>query len=104
MTLDWRRHVRCDLHIAECVKKKMELSCCLTLSLRGGDGTVIAGSLFAAADEDATEDFFVISRPVSFLSPLFVGIVLLGVCFLDCTLLLGIISVGRIARCDILWV
>ena len=70
----------------------------------GGDGTVTAGSLFAAADEDATEDFFVMSRPVSFLSPLFVGIVLLGVCFLDGTLLLGKISVGQIARCDILWV
>jgi hypothetical protein len=70
----------------------------------GGGGTVTAGSLFAAADEDATEDFFVMSRPVSFLSPLFVGIVLLGVCFLDGTLLLGKISVGQIARCDILWV
>jgi hypothetical protein len=28
----------------------------------------------------------------------------LGVCFLDGTLLLGIISVGRIPMCDILWV
>ena len=39
----------------------------------GGGGTVTAWSLFAAADEDATEDLFVMSRPISFLSPLFVG-------------------------------
>jgi hypothetical protein len=55
------------------VKKRRELSCCLTLSLGGGGGTVTAGSLFAAAEENATEDLFVMSRPVSFLSPLFVG-------------------------------
>jgi hypothetical protein len=70
----------------------------------GGGGTLTAGSLFAAAGEDATEDFFVTSRPVSFLCPLFVGIVSLGVCFLDGTLLLGINSVEQILRCDILWV
>ena len=87
--------MRYNLHIADCEKKKRELSCCLTLSL-GGDGTVTAGSLFAAAAEDATEDFFG-SRPVSFLGAIFVGIVLL-VCFLDDTVLLVIISVGRIAR------
>jgi hypothetical protein len=57
------------------VKKKRELSYCLTLSLLGGgEGTVTAGFFFAAADEDATEEFFV-SRPVSFLCPFFVGIV-----------------------------
>ena len=39
--------------------------------------------------------------PVSFLGTFFVGIILL-VCFLDGTVLLVKISVGRIARCDIL--
>ena len=99
LTLDWRILFGCDLHIADCVRKKRELSCCLTLSFLGGGGTVTAGSLFAAAAKDATEDFFG-SRPVSFLGAFFVGIVLL-VCFLDGTVLLVIISVGRIARCDI---
>ena len=68
----------------------------------GGDGTVMAGPLFAAAAEVATEDFFG-SRPVSFLGAFFVGIVAL-VSFLDGTVLLVIISVGRIVRCDVLWV
>ena len=68
----------------------------------GGDGTVTAGSLFAAAAKDTKEDFFS-SRPVLFLGAFFVGIVSL-VCFLDGMVLLVIISVGRIARCDILWV
>jgi len=52
----------------------------------GGDGTVMAGSLFDAAAEVATEDFFR-SRSVSFLGALFVGIVSL-VSFLDGTVLL----------------
>jgi hypothetical protein len=68
----------------------------------GGGGTVTTGSLSAAAAKDATEDFFG-SSPVSFLGAFFVGIIWL-VCFLDGTVLLMIISVGRIARCDILWV
>jgi len=68
----------------------------------GGDGTVTAGSLFAAAAEVATEDFFG-SRPVSFLGAFFVGIVSL-VSFLNGTVLLVIITVRRIARCDIFWV
>jgi hypothetical protein len=59
---------------------------------------VTAGSLFAAAAEVATEDFFG-SHPVSFLGAFFVGIVLL-VSFLDGT----VFRMGRIARCDILWV
>jgi hypothetical protein len=70
------------------VKKKRELSYRLTLSL-----LVTAGFFFAAADEDATEDFFV-SRPVSFLCPFFVGIVS------GC----GSWMARRIAMCDILWV
>ncbi len=61
-----------------------------------------AGSLLAAAAEVATEDYFG-SRSVSFLGAFFVGIVSL-VSFLDGTVLLVIISVGRITRCDILWV
>ena len=86
-----RRHFRCGLHIAECVKKKRELSYCLTLSLLGrGGGTVTAGFFFAAADE---EEFFV-SRPVSFLCPFFVGIVS------GC----GSWMARRIAMCDISWV
>jgi hypothetical protein len=40
---------------------------------------VTAGSLFAAADKDATEDLFVMSRPVSFLNSLFIGIFVGGV-------------------------
>ena len=36
LTLDWRRHFGCDLHIADCMKKKRELFCCLTLSLGAG--------------------------------------------------------------------
>ena len=68
----------------------------------GGDGTVTTGSLFAAAAKDATEDFFG-SHPVSFLGTFFVGIVSI-VYFLDGTVLLVIISVGRITRSDILWV
>ena len=56
------------------MRKKRELSCCLTLSLGGGGGMVTAGSLSAAAAEDATEDFFG-GRPVSFLGAFFVGIV-----------------------------
>jgi hypothetical protein len=62
----------------------------------GGDVTVTAGSIFAAAAEDATEDFFG-GRPVSFLGAFFVGIIWL-VGFLYGTVLLVIISVGRIAR------
>jgi len=62
----------------------------------------MAGSLFAAVAEVATEDFFR-SHSVSFLGAFFVGIVSL-VFFLDGTVLLVIITVGRIARCDILWV
>ena len=87
--------MRFDLHITDCERKKRRLSCCLTLSL-GGDGTVTAGSLFAAAAEDATEDFFW-GRPVSFLGAFFVGIVW-QVGFLYGTVLLVIISVRRIAR------
>jgi len=68
----------------------------------GGGGTVTAGSLFAAAAEVAPEDFFR-SRSVSFLGAFFVGIVS-RVSFLDGMVLLVIITVGRIARCDILWV
>jgi hypothetical protein len=64
-------------------------------------GSVTAGFFFAAAADIATEDFFG-SRPVSFLGANFVGIVSL-VSFLDGTVLLVIISVGRIARCDTLW-
>jgi len=67
----------------------------------GGVGG-LAGSFFAAAAEVATGDFFG-SRPVSFLGAFFVDIVSL-VSFLDGMVLLVIISVGRIARCDILWV
>jgi len=52
----------------------------------GGDGTVMAGFLFDAAAEVATEDFFW-RRSVSFLGAFFVGIVLL-VSFLDGTVLL----------------
>jgi len=52
----------------------------------GGDGTVMAGPLFAAAAEVATEDFFW-TRSVSFLGAFFVGIVSL-VSFLDGTVLL----------------
>jgi hypothetical protein len=53
----------------------------------GGDGPVMAGSLFdAAAEEVATEDFFW-SCSVSFLGTFFVGIVSL-VSFLDGTVLL----------------
>ncbi len=59
----------------------------------GGEGTVTAGFFFAAADEDATEDFFM-SRPVSFLCPFFVGIVS------GC----GSWMARRIVMCDILWV
>ena len=66
----------------------------------GVGGSVTAGSFFAAAANVATEDFFG-SRPVSFLGADFVGIVSL-VSFLDGTVLLVIISVERIARCDIL--
>ena len=51
-----------------------------------GDGMVMAGSLFAAAAEVATEDFFR-SRSVSFLGAFFVGIVSL-VSFLDGSVLL----------------
>ena len=54
----------------------------------GGDGTVIAGSLFDAAAKVATEDFFR-SRSVSFLGAFFVCIVsLVLVSFLDGTVLL----------------
>ena len=52
----------------------------------GGDGTVMAGPLFAAAAEVATEDFFR-TRSVSFLGAFFVGIVSL-VSFLDRMVLL----------------
>jgi len=52
----------------------------------GGDGTVMAGSLFAAAAEVATEDFFR-SHYVSFLGAFFVTIVSL-VSFLDGMVLL----------------
>ena len=52
----------------------------------GGDGTVMAGSLFAVAAEVAPEDFFR-SRSVSFLGTFFVGNVSL-VSFLDGTVLL----------------
>ncbi len=62
----------------------------------GGDGTVTAESLFAAAGEDATEDFFG-GHPISFLGAFFVGIVWL-VGFVCGTVLLVIISVGRITR------
>jgi hypothetical protein len=59
----------------------------------GGGGMVTAGFSFAAADEDATEEFFV-SRPVSFLCPFFVGIVS------GC----GSWMARRIAMCAISWV
>ena len=52
----------------------------------GGDGTVMAGSLSAAAAELATEDFF-LSRSDAFLGAFFVTIVSL-VSFLDGTVLL----------------
>ena len=52
----------------------------------GGDGTVMAGPLFAAAAEVTTEDFFR-TRSVSFLGAFLVGIVSL-VSFLDGTVLL----------------
>ena len=58
----------------------------------GGDGTVTAESLFAAAAKDAAEDIFG-STPVSFLDFFDDGFVLL-VSFLDGTILLVIVSVG----------
>jgi hypothetical protein len=64
LTLDWRRHFGCDLHIANCAKKKRELSCCLNILFGGGDGTVTAGSLFAAADKLLLESSCFLPHPL----------------------------------------
>ena len=89
--MDWRSLWQYDLHIADCVRNKREQSCCLPLSLMEG--------VFAAAAEDATEDFFG-CRPVSFLGAFFVGIISL-VSFLDGTNSVGDNQCGK-NYCEIL--